>query len=186
MSGQHPIPYFGANNMEGYTKADLDQLNATLQEELAARGLVVLPASKSSPYNREAAENIDMLAKWVRLEFDIEFAARAAATIGRRGGTARAAKLTAEQRSQIARQGGLAGGRGRRKEPAIREIKSRMVLSFIEAAFKDCEGDSRKQCLARASRLIRRSEHFDPIHIVEGKAAAVMAGVITQDEAATL
>jgi hypothetical protein len=127
-----------------------------------------------------------MLANWVRSEFDIEFAARAAATIGRRGGAARAAKLTAEQRSEIARQGGLAGGRGRRRNPATREVKSRAVASFIKAAFSDCDGDSRKQCLARASRLIRRSEQFDPIHIVEGKAAAVMAGVITEDEAATL
>jgi hypothetical protein len=39
----------------------------------------------------------------------------AAVALGRKGGKARLTKLTAEQRSEIARKGGKAGGRGRRK-----------------------------------------------------------------------
>jgi len=35
--------------------------------------------------------------------------------IGRKGGKARLRKMTAEQRSEIARKAGLAGGRGRKK-----------------------------------------------------------------------
>jgi hypothetical protein len=107
-------PYFRADNMDGYTQAELDELNARLQKTLAPRGLVVLPESKPASYDEEDVENIGLLAHRVRSNFDIEFAARAAAIIGRRGGIARAAKLTAEQRSEIARLGGLAGGRGRR------------------------------------------------------------------------
>ena len=40
----------------------------------------------------------------------------AAMALGRRGGKARAQKLTAEQRSESARKAGLAGGRGRGKK----------------------------------------------------------------------
>jgi len=36
--------------------------------------------------------------------------------IGKKGGKARLTKLTAEQRSEIARKAGKAGGRGRKKE----------------------------------------------------------------------
>jgi hypothetical protein len=39
----------------------------------------------------------------------------AAVALGRRGGKARLKKLTPEQRTEIARKGGLAGGRGRKK-----------------------------------------------------------------------
>lgn len=39
----------------------------------------------------------------------------AAVTLGSKGGKARKKKLTPEQRSEIARMGGLAGGRGRKK-----------------------------------------------------------------------
>lgn len=41
---------------------------------------------------------------------------QAAVMLGSRGGKARTKKLTAEQRSEIARKGGLAGGRGRNKK----------------------------------------------------------------------
>lgn len=40
----------------------------------------------------------------------------AAVALGKKGGKARKKKLTPEQRSEIARQGGLAGGRGRGKK----------------------------------------------------------------------
>jgi len=40
----------------------------------------------------------------------------AAVALGKRGGKARAQKLTAEQRSESARKAGLAGGRGRGKK----------------------------------------------------------------------
>lgn len=40
----------------------------------------------------------------------------AAVALGRLGGKAKAAKLTAEQRSENARKAGLAGGRGRAKK----------------------------------------------------------------------
>ena len=39
----------------------------------------------------------------------------AAVALGRRGAKARQKKLTPEQRSEIARKAGLAGGRGRKK-----------------------------------------------------------------------
>jgi hypothetical protein len=42
----------------------------------------------------------------------------AAVSLGRRGGKARLTKLTPEARSEIARKGGLAGGRGRKKQGA--------------------------------------------------------------------
>ena len=38
-----------------------------------------------------------------------------AVALGRKGGKARLTKLTPEERSEIARQAGLAGGRGRKK-----------------------------------------------------------------------
>jgi hypothetical protein len=38
-----------------------------------------------------------------------------AVALGRRGGKARASKLTPEERSASARKAGLAGGRGRKK-----------------------------------------------------------------------
>ena len=41
---------------------------------------------------------------------------KAAQELGRKGGRARAAKMTAEQRREIARLGGKAGGRGRKKK----------------------------------------------------------------------
>ena len=41
-----------------------------------------------------------------------------AVALGRRGGKARLKKLTPEQRSEIARKAGLAGGRGRKKAEA--------------------------------------------------------------------
>ena len=40
----------------------------------------------------------------------------AAVALGRKGGKARKKKLTPEERSEIARKGGLAGGRGRTKK----------------------------------------------------------------------
>jgi len=40
----------------------------------------------------------------------------AAAALGRRGGPARAKKLSARRRREIARKGGKAGGRGRPKK----------------------------------------------------------------------
>jgi general stress protein YciG len=40
----------------------------------------------------------------------------AAVSLGRKGGKARLTKLTQKERSDIARKGGLAGGRGRKKE----------------------------------------------------------------------
>jgi hypothetical protein len=40
----------------------------------------------------------------------------AAVSLGRKGGKARLTKLTAQERSDIARKAGLAGGRGRKKE----------------------------------------------------------------------
>jgi hypothetical protein len=40
---------------------------------------------------------------------------KAAQALGRKGGKARAKKLTSEQRSEIARKAGKAGGRGRKK-----------------------------------------------------------------------
>jgi general stress protein YciG len=40
----------------------------------------------------------------------------AAVALGRKGGKARLKKLTPEQRSEIARKAGKAGGRGRKKE----------------------------------------------------------------------
>ena len=40
----------------------------------------------------------------------------AAVALGKRGGKARANKLTPEQRSESARKAGLAGGRGRKKD----------------------------------------------------------------------
>jgi general stress protein YciG len=40
----------------------------------------------------------------------------AAVALGRKGGKARNAKLTPEQRSEIARKAGKAGGRGRKKK----------------------------------------------------------------------
>lgn len=40
----------------------------------------------------------------------------AAVALGRKGGKARKKKLSPEQRSEIARKGGLAGGRGRGKK----------------------------------------------------------------------
>jgi hypothetical protein len=40
----------------------------------------------------------------------------AAVALGKKGGKARLTKLTAEQRSEIARKAGKAGGRGRKKE----------------------------------------------------------------------
>lgn len=42
----------------------------------------------------------------------------AAVALGRRGGKARAKKMTAEERSESARKAGLAGGRGRGKKKA--------------------------------------------------------------------
>lgn len=42
----------------------------------------------------------------------------AAVSLGRRGGKARAKKMTAEERSESARKAGLAGGRGRPKKKA--------------------------------------------------------------------
>jgi hypothetical protein len=39
-----------------------------------------------------------------------------ASEMGKRGGRARARKLTADERSAISRLGGLAGGRGRKKK----------------------------------------------------------------------
>jgi hypothetical protein len=39
----------------------------------------------------------------------------AAVALGKRGGKARAQKLTPEERSESARKAGLAGGRGRKK-----------------------------------------------------------------------
>jgi hypothetical protein len=39
----------------------------------------------------------------------------AAVELGKRGAKARMSKLTPEQRSEIARKAGLAGGRGRKK-----------------------------------------------------------------------
>jgi len=39
----------------------------------------------------------------------------AAVALGKRGAKARMTKLTPEQRSEIARKAGLAGGRGRKK-----------------------------------------------------------------------
>jgi general stress protein YciG len=40
----------------------------------------------------------------------------AAVELGRKGGKARLTKLTAEERSEIARKAGRAGGRGRKRE----------------------------------------------------------------------
>ena len=40
----------------------------------------------------------------------------AAVALGRKGGKARKKKLSPEQRSEIARKAGLAGGRGRKKD----------------------------------------------------------------------
>ena len=40
----------------------------------------------------------------------------AAVALGRKGGKARLTKLSPEERSEIARRAGLAGGRGRKKE----------------------------------------------------------------------
>lgn len=40
---------------------------------------------------------------------------KAAQSLGHKGGKARAEKLTQEQRSEIARKAGKAGGRGRKK-----------------------------------------------------------------------
>jgi hypothetical protein len=40
----------------------------------------------------------------------------AAVALGRKGGKARAQKLTPKQRSESARKAGLAGGRGRKKK----------------------------------------------------------------------
>jgi len=48
----------------------------------------------------------------------------AAVALGRRGGEARAKKLTAEQRSESARKAGMAGGRGRKKT-ATKKAKKR-------------------------------------------------------------
>lgn len=42
----------------------------------------------------------------------------AAVQLGKRGAAARNKKLTPEERSEIARRGGLAGGRGRGKKKA--------------------------------------------------------------------
>jgi general stress protein YciG len=39
----------------------------------------------------------------------------AAVSLGRKGGKARLTKMTPKERSEIARMGGLAGGRGRKK-----------------------------------------------------------------------
>jgi general stress protein YciG len=40
----------------------------------------------------------------------------AAVALGRKGGKARLTKMTPEQRSEIARKAGKAGGRGRKKD----------------------------------------------------------------------
>ena len=40
----------------------------------------------------------------------------AAVALGRKGGKARSQKLTPEERSEIARRAGKAGGRGRKKD----------------------------------------------------------------------
>jgi general stress protein YciG len=41
----------------------------------------------------------------------------AAVALGRKGGKARLKTMTPEERSEIARKAGKAGGRGRKKEP---------------------------------------------------------------------